>query len=69
MVKLQSYGMKPVGPWTKSADVPFRIYSGNIAVADAGFEIALQLGWTAVLVGAGYLVYIHVRSRLVVQGG
>jgi ABC-type uncharacterized transport system permease subunit len=49
--------------------VPFRIYSGNIAAVDAWFEILLQLGWTAVMVGLGYTVYRYARGRLVVQGG
>ncbi len=56
-------------PFRGLADVPFRIYSGNIAAADAWFEILLQLGWTAVMVGLGYTVYWYARDRLVVQGG
>jgi ABC-2 type transport system permease protein len=56
-------------PFRGLADVPFRIYSGSIPAAEAGFEILLQLGWTAVMVGLGYAVYWYARGRLVVQGG
>ena len=56
-------------PFRGLADVPFRIYSGNIPVENAGFEVLLQLFWTAVIVGIGRMIYRHVRSRLVVQGG
>lgn len=62
-------GMLYWQPFRGLADVPFRIYSGSIAPAEAGFEILLQLGWTAVMIVLGYTVYWYARSRLVVQGG
>jgi ABC-2 type transport system permease protein len=56
-------------PFRGLADVPFRIYSGNIAASAAGLEILLQLVWTALIVGVGYLVLDRARARVVVQGG
>lgn len=51
------------------ADVPFRIYSGNIAPVDAVAEIALQGAWVLVVVACGYGLLLRAKSRLVVQGG
>jgi viologen exporter family transport system permease protein len=56
-------------PFRGLADVPFRIYSGNIAPADAGFEILTQLGWTILIVAVGYAVLQRASRRIVVQGG
>jgi ABC-2 type transport system permease protein len=56
-------------PFRGLADVPFRIYSGNIAPLDAWFEIALQLAWTAVMVRLGHAVLARAQARIVVQGG
>jgi ABC-2 type transport system permease protein len=56
-------------PFRGLADVPFRIYSGNIAPADAGFEIALQLVWTVLIVWLGRAVLARAQARIVVQGG
>jgi ABC-2 type transport system permease protein len=56
-------------PFRGLADVPFRIYSGNIDASAAPFEILLQLGWTVVIVGLGYGVLERARTRIVVQGG
>jgi ABC-2 type transport system permease protein len=56
-------------PFRGLADVPFRIYSGNIGAHAALFEILLQLVWTALIVGIGYLVLDRARARVVVQGG
>jgi ABC-2 type transport system permease protein len=56
-------------PFRGLADVPFRIYSGHIAVSEAGLEILLQLSWTAIIVAIGYAVLGYAQRRLVVQGG
>jgi ABC-2 type transport system permease protein len=56
-------------PFRGLADVPFRIYSGNISASAAPLEILLQLGWTALIVLIGYGVLERARSRVVVQGG
>ncbi len=56
-------------PFRGLADVPFRIYSGNIALQSAGLEILLQLVWTGIIVGIGYRVLARAQLRVVVQGG
>jgi ABC-2 type transport system permease protein len=56
-------------PFRGLADVPFRIYSGNIAGAAAGLQILTQLAWTAVIVAIGYAVLRRASRRVVVQGG
>ncbi|MGD8833192.1 MAG: ABC-2 family transporter protein, partial [Pseudomonadales bacterium] len=56
-------------PLRGMADVPFRIYSGHIAPADAVFEIGLQWCWVAALVAFGIWLLGRARGRLVVQGG
>jgi ABC-2 type transport system permease protein len=56
-------------PFRGLADVPFRIYSGNIAPIDAWFEIALQLAWVLVIVRLGHVVLARAQARIVVQGG
>jgi len=56
-------------PFRGLADVPFRIYSGNIPLDQAGVEILLQLGWTVTIIAAGYLLLNRARAQLVVQGG
>ena len=56
-------------PFRGLCDVPYRIYSGNIPMAEAANEIVFTLAWTAVIVCFGrYLLSRGVR-RLVVQGG
>jgi len=56
-------------PFRGISDVPFRIYSGHIPAHDAPLEIALQLGWCALLVAGGIWLLRRASSRLVVQGG
>ena len=56
-------------PFRGLADTPFRIYSGNIPLDSAAFEIGLQLGWAALIAAFGYGLLARARSRLVVQGG
>lgn len=56
-------------PFRGLADTPFRIYSGNIDIVQAPFEIALQLGWTAVIICIGHLMLRRAQHSLVVQGG
>jgi ABC-2 type transport system permease protein len=56
-------------PFRGLADTPFRIYGGHIDPSHAVFEIAVQIGWTAVIVGVGYVLMMRGRTRVVVQGG
>ena len=63
---------QPVVPWLPFAglfDLPFRIYTGHIAVSDLGLVLARQLGWTVVLVALGRWLLGRGMRRVVVQGG
>ena len=56
-------------PFAGMQNLPFRIYSGNIAGAEMARSIALQVFWLAalLLIGAGWM-HAALR-RVVVQGG
>jgi len=56
-------------PFRGMADVPFRIYSGHIPVADVPLELLNQWLWFLVLVVFGYWLLNRARRQLVVQGG
>jgi len=56
-------------PFRGLADVPFRIYSGHIDAHAAVFEVLLQFGWAALIIGSGYALMAYAKSRVVVQGG
>lgn len=56
-------------PFAGVVDIPFRIYSGNLAGSDAIVGLGLQLFWTVALAGAGRLWMERVMRRLEVQGG
>lgn len=56
-------------PFRGLCDVPFRIYSGDIAPDLAVYEISLQFGWVLVLLLFGYGLLIRAKRQLVVQGG
>ncbi len=56
-------------PFRYVADLPLRIYSGNIAGAEALRGIAIQIGWAAALVLLGQIALRRALSRTVIQGG
>lgn len=56
-------------PFAGIVDIPFRIYSGNLAGGLALLGLGLQLFWTVVLVTVGRLWMERVMRRLEVQGG
>jgi len=56
-------------PFRGLADVPFRIYSGNIAPEAAFADIGLQLAWCAVIIALGGAMVARGKNKLVVQGG
>jgi len=56
-------------PFRGLADVPFRIYSGHIPAHEALAELAMQVGWTALVVLLGVGLLRVAGRRLVVQGG
>ncbi len=56
-------------PFRGLADVPYRIYGGNIAPDVAILEIAQQCVWAMLIAAGGYALMAHAKSRVVVQGG
>ncbi len=56
-------------PFRGLADVPYRIYSGNIPPADIAGELLFVLVWTIALVWLGRLILFRGVRRMVVQGG
>jgi ABC-type uncharacterized transport system, permease component len=58
-----------VSPFAAMQNVPFRIYSGNIAIQEGISTIILQLIWAMVLIILGRFVLTKALKRVVVQGG
>ena len=56
-------------PFRSMADLPFRLYLGDLPPSAAVRVLATQLGWTLLLVAIGRLLVASGRRRLVVQGG
>jgi ABC-2 type transport system permease protein len=56
-------------PFRGLADLPFRLYSGNLPAGQVWAALAHQLGWTAALVLLGRGLLARGCRRLVVQGG
>ncbi len=57
-----------IQPFAGLIDIPFRIYSGNLAGRAAWAGIGLQVFWTIVLVRAGQSVLERVMRRVEMQG-
>jgi ABC-2 type transport system permease protein len=56
-------------PFRYINDLPLRIYSGNIAPADALPQIALQIFWIIILTAIGKFALAKSMRRIVLQGG
>jgi ABC-2 type transport system permease protein len=56
-------------PFAGLVDLPFRLYTGNLPAAEAGWVLLHQVLWTVGLVAAGRWLLRHALSRVVVQGG
>jgi ABC-2 type transport system permease protein len=56
-------------PFRYTADVPFRVYSGDLAGAAAAEAIGLQLAWVIFLGVTGWFAFRAVLRRAVIQGG
>lgn len=56
-------------PFRLAADLPFRVYSGNIPFTEAVTSIGVQLVWLGVLVFLGRRALDKVLKQVVVQGG
>ena len=50
-------------------DLPFRIYVGNISIAEGIESIIIQLVWTLIVILAGNIIMKNATKKLVVQGG
>lgn len=56
-------------PFRWTADFPFRVFSGHIAVQEALFGISVQLVWLVGLILLGKFLMQRALRRVVVQGG
>ena len=56
-------------PFHGLVDTPFRIYTGNISGAEAGWMLLQQTAWVAVVILAGRSLIGRGLRKLVVQGG
>jgi len=56
-------------PFAGLVDLPYRIYSGNLAVSGVRAVLAHQVLWTAVLILVGRWLLARGLRRVVVQGG
>lgn len=56
-------------PFGSMQNVPFRIYSGDLAGTDMINSIILQIFWFVVLLLCGWLICKRAEKRIVVQGG
>jgi ABC-2 type transport system permease protein len=58
-----------VQPFAGLVDIPFRIYFADLKGTAALQGLALQAGWTVVLIGLGRLAMERMMRRLEMQGG
>jgi ABC-2 type transport system permease protein len=56
-------------PFHAMADLPFRLYLGDLPASAAPRVLLEQIAWTLVMVAIGRIVVASGRRRLVVQGG
>lgn len=56
-------------PFASVQNLPFRIYSGNIAGMEIVRGVALQIFWTVGLIALGALIFRNALKRAVIQGG
>ncbi|MDR2514408.1 MAG: ABC transporter permease [Christensenellaceae bacterium] len=56
-------------PFRYIMDLPFRLYSGHIAGAEAALQIGIQIAWVLGLAALGRLAFARTMRRIVIQGG
>ena len=56
-------------PFRYVSDLPFRIYTGNIGIAEGMNGLIIQIIWILILVLVGYIITNKSLKRVVVQGG
>lgn len=62
-------GLCYILPFSLVGDLPFRVYSGNIAASSVGIYIAMQILWLFILTVGGTLITNKRLKKIVVQGG
>lgn len=58
-----------LNPFASMGNVPFRIYSGNLAGREMNRAIVIQALWLAALIGIGRLIGARGERKAIVQGG
>ena len=56
-------------PFVATSNVPYRVYSGDIAGTNAAFAVGLQIFWLLVLVLGGHTLMKNALKRVVIQRG
>lgn len=56
-------------PFRLIMDLPFRIYVGNISIAEGLESVIVQLIWTVFIIFLGNIIMKNATKKLVVQGG
>jgi ABC-2 type transport system permease protein len=58
-----------ITPFASMQNVPFRIYSGDIAIKNSLYPIILQFVWLIILVIVGKFIMCRALKKVIVQGG
>lgn len=56
-------------PFRYTADLPFRVYTGNIGTYEAVISIGVQLLWIFIIIIIGKLWIKNALKRVIIQGG
>ncbi len=56
-------------PFAAAQNIPFRIYSGDLAGMEMYYSLLLQLFWLTVLIAVGRLLCRKAMKKTVIQGG
>ena len=56
-------------PFAGLVDLPFRVFTGNLALGSLPLVLGRQLGWTIVLIALGRRLLARGMRRVVIQGG
>ncbi len=63
------YTLCAILPFGSVSNAPFRIYTGDIAGAEALWTVGLQIFWAVILIAVGYTWTRLALRRVVAQGG
>ena len=56
-------------PFRYIADLPFRIYSGNISISVAIPDLLGGIIWLILILALGYFLSVRATKKAVIQGG